>query len=152
MHLCQSNPILDIDESLLSEEEPVSMATGEDEEGAISEISNTDVLEDTHPKLKVSIESLKSLQFHLPPPPSSTKLLERLLWYLRLVHSLDYYNAIVFPSEDNMPHRCGIFTVRSVPPVTTTPEDRESDSSLLSRRPVRSLPLPPSQCPGIVRS
>ena len=68
-HLCQSNPILDIDESLLSEEEPVSMATGEDEEGAISEISNTDVLEDTHPKLKVSVE-LENIPVSPLPPPS----------------------------------------------------------------------------------
>lgn len=67
MHLCQSNPILDIEESLLSEEEPVSMATGEDEEGAISEISNTDVLEDTHPKLKVSVELEITPISPLPP-------------------------------------------------------------------------------------
>ena len=58
------------------------------------------------------------------------QVLERLLWYLRLVHSLDYYNGMVFPSEDNMPHRCGIFTVRSKLPLSITTEDCEWLSSL----------------------
>lgn len=99
------NPVLDIEESMLREEEEaesVAMATAEEEEGAISEISSTDVLDENNPKLKV---------------------LENLLWYLRLVHSLDYYNGLVFPFEDNMPHRCGIFTVRSKLPLSITPED-----------------------------
>ena len=58
---------------------------------------------------------------------SLLQVLDRLLWYLRVVHSLDFYNAMVFPSEDCMPHRCCIFTVRPATP-TTTPslEDGES--------------------------
>ncbi len=34
------------------------------------------------------------------------------------MHSLDYYSGTVFPSEDSMPHRCGLFTIRTPPPTT----------------------------------
>ncbi|KAG7257174.1 hypothetical protein CRUP_004548, partial [Coryphaenoides rupestris] len=34
------------------------------------------------------------------------KVLDRLLVYLRLVHSVDYYNLCEYPAEDSMPHRC----------------------------------------------
>lgn len=54
----QRNPVLDIEESMLREEEEaesVAMATAEEEEGAISEISSTDVLDENNPKLKVSV-------------------------------------------------------------------------------------------------
>jgi len=39
-----------------------------------------------------------------------------MLWYLRIVHSFDYYNAIVYPDEDGMPHRCGIIHCRGAVP------------------------------------
>lgn len=47
--------MLDFDESLLYDEEaePVAMAVGEEEEGAIAEISSTDVLDESDQKLKV---------------------------------------------------------------------------------------------------
>ncbi|XP_053908712.1 serrate RNA effector molecule homolog isoform X2 [Cuculus canorus] len=45
------------------------------------------------------------------------KVLDRLLLYLRIVHSVDYYNACEYPSEDEMPNRCGILHVRGpLPP------------------------------------
>lgn len=53
------------------------------------------------------------------------QLLERLLWYLRVVHSVDYYNGMTFPSEDKMPHRLGIFTVRPKAPLSITADDCE---------------------------
>ena len=49
--------------------------------------------------------------------------LDHLMWYLRLVHSVDFYNAMSFPSEDCMPHRCGIFTVRPQKPNAVTQDD-----------------------------
>ena len=51
----KGNPVLDIEESLLLEEEaePVPMEAGEDEEGAIVELSSTDVLDENNGKLKV---------------------------------------------------------------------------------------------------
>ncbi|XP_069042852.1 serrate RNA effector molecule homolog [Lepisosteus oculatus] len=45
------------------------------------------------------------------------KVLDRLLLYLRIVHSIDYYNTCEYPSEDEMPNRCGIIHVRGpIPP------------------------------------
>ncbi|XP_043856934.1 serrate RNA effector molecule homolog isoform X8 [Dromiciops gliroides] len=45
------------------------------------------------------------------------KVLDKLLLYLRIVHSLDYYNTCEYPNEDEMPNRCGIIHVRGpVPP------------------------------------
>ncbi|XP_061753657.1 serrate RNA effector molecule homolog isoform X2 [Nerophis ophidion] len=45
------------------------------------------------------------------------KVLDRLALYLRIVHSIDYYNACEYPSEDEMPNRCGMIHVRGpVPP------------------------------------
>nr|XP_057921686.1 serrate RNA effector molecule homolog isoform X2 [Doryrhamphus excisus] len=45
------------------------------------------------------------------------EVLDRLLVYLRLVHSVDYYNFCEYPAEDEMPHRCGLFHVRGPLPV-----------------------------------
>jgi len=41
-------------------------------------------------------------------------VLDRLVLYLRLVHSLDYYQGALYTNEDEMPNRCGIFHVREV--------------------------------------
>lgn len=44
-------------------------------------------------------------------------MLDRLLLYLRIVHSIDYYNTCEYPSEDEMPNRCGMIHVRGpIPP------------------------------------
>ncbi|CAF4304948.1 unnamed protein product, partial [Didymodactylos carnosus] len=52
-----------------------------------------------------------------------TKVLDRLILYLRVVHSVDYYNAIEYQQEDSMPNRCGIIHARG-PQLSTvsTPE------------------------------
>lgn len=45
------------------------------------------------------------------------QVLDRLVWYLRIVHSIDYYNTCEYPSEDEMPNRCGMIHVRGpIPP------------------------------------
>lgn len=45
------------------------------------------------------------------------KVLDSLLLYLRIVHSIDYYNTCEYPSEDDMPNRCGMIHVRGpIPP------------------------------------
>ncbi|KAK3577793.1 hypothetical protein CHS0354_000209 [Potamilus streckersoni] len=44
------------------------------------------------------------------------KVLDKLILYLRIVHSIDYYSANEYPNEDEMPHRCGIIHARGVPP------------------------------------
>ncbi|KAI1290255.1 Serrate RNA effector molecule -like protein [Halotydeus destructor] len=44
------------------------------------------------------------------------KILDRLLLYLRIVHSVDYYNHTDYPQEDDMPNRIGIMHARGSPP------------------------------------
>ena len=46
------------------------------------------------------------------------KVLDRLLFYLRIVHSVDYYNHSEYPNEDEMPNRCGIMHARGIPPMS----------------------------------
>ncbi|CAG9581392.1 unnamed protein product [Danaus chrysippus] len=50
------------------------------------------------------------------PDPELVKVLDRLVLYLRIVHSVDYYNHCEYPYEDEMPNRCGIMHARSGPP------------------------------------
>ncbi|XP_072114632.1 serrate RNA effector molecule homolog isoform X4 [Mobula birostris] len=45
------------------------------------------------------------------------KVLDKLLLYLRIVHSIDYYNTCEYPNEDEMPNRCGIVHVRGPLPL-----------------------------------
>ena len=44
------------------------------------------------------------------------KVLDRMLLYLRVVYSFDYYSTVEYPHEDAMPHRCGIFHARGPQP------------------------------------
>ncbi|XP_060635791.2 serrate RNA effector molecule homolog isoform X1 [Anolis sagrei] len=49
------------------------------------------------------------------------KVLDKLLLYLRIVHSVDYYNNSEYLNEDEMPNRCGIIHVRGpIPPNRVT--------------------------------
>ncbi|CDW52636.1 serrate RNA effector molecule [Trichuris trichiura] len=45
------------------------------------------------------------------------KVIDPLLLYLRIVHSVDYYNHGEYPNEDEMPNRCGLIHVRGSPSV-----------------------------------
>ena len=51
------------------------------------------------------------------------QVLDRMILYLRIVHSLDYYSASEYPNEDEMPHRCGIIHGRGAPPMKLTQND-----------------------------
>lgn len=54
------------------------------------------------------------------------QVLDRLLLYLRLVHSVDFYNFCEYPAEDEMPHRCGLIHVRGpLPMAKITPTEGE---------------------------
>lgn len=44
------------------------------------------------------------------------RVLDKLLFYLRIVHSVDFYNHSEYPNEDEMPNRCGIMHARGIPP------------------------------------
>ncbi|XP_072385964.1 serrate RNA effector molecule homolog isoform X1 [Diabrotica undecimpunctata] len=47
-------------------------------------------------------------------------VLDRIILYLRIVHSVDYYNHCDYPNEDEMPNRCGILHARGPPPTSKT--------------------------------
>ncbi|KAK2165819.1 hypothetical protein LSH36_45g11011 [Paralvinella palmiformis] len=44
------------------------------------------------------------------------KVLDKMILYLRIVHSFDYYSCVEYPKEDEMPHRCGIIHARGSAP------------------------------------
>jgi len=43
------------------------------------------------------------------------KVLDKLIFYLRIVHSVDFYNQSEYSNEDEMPNRCGLLHARGVP-------------------------------------
>ncbi|XP_052687226.1 serrate RNA effector molecule homolog isoform X2 [Crassostrea angulata] len=55
------------------------------------------------------------------------KALDRMILYLRIVYSIDYYSANEYPNEDEMPHRCGIMHSRGVPPTTKITQQDVND-------------------------
>lgn len=54
-------------------------------------------------------------------------VLDKLILYLRIVHSVDFYNHCEYPYEDEMPNRCGIIHARGPAPQNkvTTAEIQE---------------------------
>ncbi|XP_074555090.1 serrate RNA effector molecule homolog isoform X2 [Halichoeres trimaculatus] len=100
----ETNPVLKnitdyLIEEVSAEEEELTRASGANDDGADGKdpASSSEVTVETDDKL--------------------LKVLDRLLLYLRLVHSVDYYNFCEYPAEDEMPHRCGLIHVRGPLPV-----------------------------------
>ncbi|CAG0918223.1 unnamed protein product [Notodromas monacha] len=54
-------------------------------------------------------------------------VLDRLILYLRIVHSVDFYNHSEYPNEDEMPNRCGIMHTRGIPPMTKLTQKELTD-------------------------
>lgn len=86
---------------------------------------------------------------------SAPQVLDQLLLYLRVVHSLDYYNTCEYPNEDEMPNRCGIIHVRGPMPPNRISHGEGECLSLLgsacapSHRPLafaEPAPLSQPQC------
>ncbi|XP_017292448.1 serrate RNA effector molecule homolog isoform X1 [Kryptolebias marmoratus] len=97
------NPVLKniadylIEEVSAEEEELLGSGSGLDPEESIKEGNPTEMTVERDDKL--------------------AKVLDRLILYLRIVHSVDYYNTCEYPSEDEMPNRCGMIHVRGpIPP------------------------------------
>ncbi|XP_047505088.1 serrate RNA effector molecule homolog isoform X2 [Pieris napi] len=59
--------------------------------------------------------------------PELMRVLDRLVLYLRIVHSVDYYNHCEYPYEDEMPNRCGIMHARSGPPINKPTQQEIQD-------------------------
>lgn len=75
-----------------------------------------------------------------PNAPPRPQVLDRLLLYLRIVHSVDYYNTSEYVNEDEMPNRCGIVHVRGpLPPNRVSHGEGRSQGS---------PPWPPHPNPG----
>ena len=55
------------------------------------------------------------------------RVLDRLLLYLRIVHSVDFYNHSEYPNEDEMPNRCGVIHARSAAPVSNVTQQEIDD-------------------------
>ena len=69
-----------------------------------------------------------------PPPEIDeglVKLLDKLVLYLRIVHSLDYYSGAEYLYEDDMPNRCGIIHIRSPLPDKVNYEEGRSFGGFL---------------------
>ncbi|KAK9510863.1 hypothetical protein O3M35_005556 [Rhynocoris fuscipes] len=58
---------------------------------------------------------------------AALKVLDRLLLYLRIVYSVDYYNMSQYASEDEMPNRCGIMHLRGMPSNTEVSSQEIND-------------------------
>lgn len=77
--------------------------------------------DDTRDELKQSeqVDKLTTLQMILNNLPcgvdESTRFLDKLLWYLRIVHSFDYYNFSLYKFEDDLTLKMGVIHVRDEP-------------------------------------
>lgn len=52
---------------------------------------------------------------NIPGNCTDLTILDKLVLYLRIVHSYDFYNQNEYLLEDEMPNRCGLFHVRPAP-------------------------------------
>ena len=65
-------------------------------------------------------------------------MLDRLILYLRVVHSIDYYNGSEYAQEDSMPNRCGVIHVRGAPLTSITQAELKNFIEQFETR-IRSL-------------
>ncbi|XP_071855335.1 serrate RNA effector molecule homolog isoform X2 [Apostichopus japonicus] len=78
-------------------------------------------------------EDSNEIQFERDP--AGSKVLDRLLCYLRFVHSVDYYSCSKFHIEDDMPSRCGLMHVRGAnPPNRLTQKDMDTWKTNFERK------------------
>uniref|UniRef100_S4RZD4 Serrate RNA effector molecule homolog (Arabidopsis) n=1 Tax=Petromyzon marinus TaxID=7757 RepID=S4RZD4_PETMA len=76
------------------------------------------------------------------------QVLDRLVLYLRIVHSVDYYNACEYQNEDEMPNRCGMIHVRGPLPTNrathneVTEYERQQEERLAPLLNARDTPTP----------
>jgi len=85
--------------------------TGEGEKNAL--ITKAQTYLDEHPATD-DHKAADEIQLHYDKDLG--RVVDLLTLYLRLVHSVDYYNHSEYRNEDEMPNRCGIIHVRGEPP------------------------------------
>uniref|UniRef100_A0A1I8FCW5 DUF4187 domain-containing protein n=1 Tax=Macrostomum lignano TaxID=282301 RepID=A0A1I8FCW5_9PLAT len=84
--------------------------------------------------------------------PSLQGKLDRLILYLRAVHSVDFYSATEYPSEDDMPHRCGIMHARGAVTMPDKPIlQREVDNTCANSMAVARYPAKKFKGPEFIK-
>lgn len=113
---CEGKPAEEVEIPDLPSENPIlaslSQDATEEEEGEEMELMGT-----ASPSQG---EAAGKPEVDLSRDNSLLRVLDRLILYLRVVHSLDYYNGSDYPYEDEMPNRCGIIHVRGATPEKCT--------------------------------
>ncbi|CAB4011789.1 serrate RNA effector molecule homolog [Paramuricea clavata] len=101
----QSNPVLETLPSNISEKLATISENADKNQGELPEYETSEG------------NKVPGLEGSEHPPPEIdeglVKLLDKLLLYLRIVHSLDYYSGAEYLYEDDMPNRCGIIHIRA---------------------------------------
>lgn len=107
---CEAKPTEEVEMPDLPNQNPIiaslSQDATEEEEGEEMELMGTASQGENEEKSEVDLSRDNSL----------LRVLDRMILYLRVVHSLDYYNGSDYPYEDEMPNRCGIIHVRGQTP------------------------------------
>ncbi|GMR32303.1 hypothetical protein PMAYCL1PPCAC_02498, partial [Pristionchus mayeri] len=62
------------------------------------------------------------------------KTLDEMIWYLRIVHSVDFYTHGDYVNEDKMPNRCSILHLRGQPPSGSQFETDEEGKTLITAK------------------
>lgn len=75
--------------------------------------------------LGISGENKESEGEVIERDPQLISVLDNLILYLRIVHSVDFYNHCEYPYEDEMPNRCGIIHARGPPPSKVSQNDMQ---------------------------
>lgn len=95
--ITENNPLVELAKSYLKE-----LSDGK------VEVKADEIAEEKSPNSKTSTNST----FKLDLDKRAASILDDLILYLRIVHSIDYYNATEYQQEDWMPNRIGILHVR----------------------------------------
>ena len=107
---CEAKPTEEVEMPDLPNQNPIiaslSQDATEEEEGEEMELMGTASQGENEEKSEVDLSRDNGL----------LRVLDRMILYLRVVHSLDYYNGSDYPYEDEMPNRCGIIHVRGQTP------------------------------------
>lgn len=78
----------------------------------LAEPQSIDLDKDQSDQLSIITLLVKNLSCTLE---QSTKFLDKMLWYLRIVHSFDYYKKLIYKQEDELTLRMGVIHVRDDP-------------------------------------
>lgn len=85
------------------------------------------IIEETDEESKLlGIEQTQEAKFEFTQNPEIMKALDKIILYLRCVHSFDYYAATEYVGEDDMPQKVGIMFIRPLVPATFDDQPKES--------------------------